>query len=94
MYQATVTPNLIKPFTIAGFIFGELYMVFTVLGPDRSGMALPWIGALGRLLASSLFFGPFGAALGLGVGLLVMLAINLISRARRRIRGEAPSARG
>ena len=84
MYHPAVTPNLVKPFTIAGFIVGELYMVFTVLGPDRSGMDVPWTGVAGRLIGASLFFGPFGAALGLGVGLLVMLAITLIRRARHK----------
>ncbi len=84
-YQLTVTPNLIKPFTIAGFLIGELYMVFTVLGPDKSGAAVPWDGVLGRLFGAAFFFGPFGAAVGMGVGLLAMLAINLLGRARRRL---------
>lgn len=87
MYHPAVTPNLIKPFTIAGFILGELYMVFTVLGPDRSGMEVPWTGVAGRLLGASFFFGPFGAAVGMGIGLLVMLAITLL----RRARGKDPS---
>lgn len=88
MYHAAVTPNLIKPFTIAGFILGELYMVFTVLGPDKSGMEVPWTGIIARLTGASLFFGPFGAAAGMGVGMLVMTAIALIGHARRKHRSK------
>jgi hypothetical protein len=92
--------NLTKPFTIAGFIFGELYMLFTALGNysygaphvllmvwektlcfavlvnDRIGGPVPLIGKIYRVLALSVFFGPFGAAAGLGLGLLVGAALK------------------
>ena len=65
------TRSLAKPFTIAGFIAGELYMLYTVLAPYRSGATIPFDTLLWKILASSLFFGPFGAAAGLGLGFLV-----------------------
>lgn len=63
--------NVTKPFTIAGFIFGELYMLSTVLAPYYTGGAVPLAGKIYRILGAAFFFGPFGAAVGLGVGLLV-----------------------
>ena len=63
--------NLTKPFTIAGFILGELYMLYAVLAPYHTGAPVPLIGKIYRILGASVFFGPFGAAVGLGIGLLV-----------------------
>lgn len=68
--------NLAKPFTIAGFLLGEIYMFFTVLAP--SGADAPAAGSpvFLRVLTSALFFGPFGAAIGLGIGLLISALID------------------
>jgi|LakMenEpi03Aug12_release.lakeMendotaPanAssembly.Ray.scaffolds.fasta_scaffold923446_2 hypothetical protein len=79
--------NLAKPCAIAGFVFAEIYMLFTVLGPPGREthalpIPLPEVGAVdpgapvplrakvSRVLISALFFGPFGAIAGTGVGLL------------------------
>jgi hypothetical protein len=64
-------PNLVKLFTIAGFVFGEIYMLYAVLAPYRTGAAIPASALVWKIIASAFFFGPFGAAVGLGVGLLV-----------------------
>jgi len=80
--------NLAKPFAIAGFIFAEIYMLFTVLGPYGremhplpmpvpevetvpAGAPVPGRAKVSRVLLSALFFGPFGAIAGTGVGLIV-----------------------
>jgi hypothetical protein len=46
-------------------------MVFTVAGPRLQGIEIPFTSLLTRLVAMSLLFGPFGMALGTGVGLLL-----------------------
>lgn len=63
--------NVTKPFTIGGFILGEIYLLFAALAPYHTGETLPLTGKLMRIAAGSIFFGPFGAALGMGVGLIV-----------------------
>lgn len=63
--------SLAKPFTIAGFILGEMFMLYVVLAPYRSGAEIPLSTLLWKIFASALFFGPFGAAAGLGIGFLV-----------------------
>ena len=80
--------NLAKPFAIAGFILGEIYMLFAVLGgygretqpppvpipvvdTVPEGTPAPLGAKVSRVLISALFFGPFGAIAGTGVGLLV-----------------------
>ena len=63
--------NVTKPFSIAGFILGEIYMLFTVLAPLRTGVPVPGDYMAWRLLSAAIFFGPLGALVGLGVGLLV-----------------------
>jgi hypothetical protein len=63
--------NLAKPFAIAGFVARRN---LHVLRRDRavsyrrsdSGSALAW-----KVVFSAIFFGPFGALIGTGVGLLV-----------------------
>ena len=64
-------PLLIKTCTIGGFVLGEIYMLYAVLAPYRTGVPIPSSTLLWKLVASSVFFGPFGAAIGLGFGLLV-----------------------
>lgn len=63
--------NLAKPFSIAGFFLGEIYMVYSVLAPYRSGADIPTSALIWKLIVSSVFFGPFGAVVGAGVGLLI-----------------------
>ncbi len=79
--------NLAKPFAIAGFILGEIYMLGTVLGPYgretrplplplpevvavEPGTPPPTGAKVTRVVLSALFFGPFGAIAGTGLGLL------------------------
>ena len=87
--------NYAKPFSIAGFILGEIYMLYTVLAPYRTGPPAPILYPLPvdpttipagtppppdilamKIVASAIFFGPFGALVGLGVGLLIGGLIN------------------
>lgn len=63
--------NLTKPFSIAGLILAEIYMVFVVLGPSPSGEVVPLSHQISRMLVLSIFFGIFGALVGGGIGLLV-----------------------
>ena len=63
-------PNLVKPFSIAGFVAGEIYLLFAALAPYHNGQEVQMAGKIWRILAASLFFGPFGAVVGMGVGLL------------------------
>jgi hypothetical protein len=79
----TPARNLAKPFSIAGFILGVIYGVFTVLGPSPSGEVVPWQHLLGRVVALTPFFGIFGALIGLGLGLLASGAVAAIERLRR-----------
>jgi hypothetical protein len=62
--------NVTKPFSIAGFILGEIYMLYTVLAPQHGGPA-PVDFQIWAVLSAAVFFGPLGALVGLGVGLLV-----------------------
>ena len=89
--------NLAKPFAIAGFILGEIYMLFATLGgygretqpppvpipvvdTVAPGTPAPVGAKVSRALVSALFFGPFGAIFGTGVGLLVSGALGDFKR--------------
>ena len=74
------TRNFAKPFSIAGLIVGEIYMLFTVLGPNTAGVVAPLGAMVARVAGAALFFGPFGAVVGMGVGLLVSGLVNLLRR--------------
>lgn len=63
--------NLTKPFSIAGFILGEIYMFFVVFGNSPTGEVVPLSHQIGRVIVLSMFFGVFGALVGGGIGLLV-----------------------
>ena len=80
--------NYTKPFSIAGIVLGEIYMLYVVLAPYRKGPPIPIsipmpvetlpaditipTGMLVLKIAlCSVFFGLFGALVGLGLGLLV-----------------------
>jgi hypothetical protein len=63
--------NVTKPFSIAGFVLAEIYMLFTVLAPLKSGLPVPGDYLVWRVLCAAIFFGPLGALVGLGIGLLV-----------------------
>lgn len=60
-----------KKFALAGLILAEVYMVFTVSGPRLHEDAIPLDSLLMRIAALAVLFGPFGLAVGTGVGLLV-----------------------
>ena len=68
--QVERRPTLVRNFAIAGFILAELYMFFSVAAPRLKGVEMPVAALTTRLFASSLLFGPFGLAMGTGVGLL------------------------
>lgn len=84
--------NYAKPFSIAGFILGEIYMVLLCLAPYRSGppgrlpmnmqlpvppsdlppgTPIPTDALVIKMAVSAIFFGPFGALVGMGIGLLI-----------------------
>ena len=63
--------NVTKPFSIGGFVLAEIYMLFTVLAPLKSGVPVPPDYQVWRVLCAAIFFGPLGALVGLGLGLLV-----------------------
>jgi hypothetical protein len=63
--------NLAKPFAIAGFVLGEIYMFFAVTAPYHTGAPIPGSALAWKVVFSAIFFGPFGALIGTGVGLLV-----------------------
>lgn len=63
--------NLSKPFTIAGFVLGEIYMLFAVLAPYRTGAPIPAEALAWKIIGSAVFLGPCGGAVGLGIGLIV-----------------------
>ena len=77
----TPAPNLTKPFSIAGAVLGEIYMVAIVFGHSPGGEAVPWQHQLKRVIALFPFCGIFGALIGLGLGLL---ATGIYARLRRR----------
>lgn len=91
--------NYAKPFSIAGFIFGEIYMVLLCLAPYRKappprlpmgvelpippsdlppGTQIPMDALVEKMAVSAIFFGPFGALVGLGIGLLVGALLDLV----------------
>lgn len=80
--------NYTKFFSIVGFVFGEIIMLYTVLAPKRKGapipinipvpletfpadMPIPLGARILEVAVSSVYFGLFGALVGLGIGLLV-----------------------
>ncbi len=62
--------NYTKPFSIAGAALAEIYMLYTVLAPNSSGVTPPISAILSRIAACGIFFGIFGALIGLGIGLI------------------------
>jgi uncharacterized membrane protein len=62
--SAAVSRNLVKPFFIAGFILGEVYVAFLLLAPGIP--PVHWTGAVTAIL----LFGPFAGAAGGGLGVL------------------------
>jgi hypothetical protein len=63
--------NLSKPFSIAGFVLGEIYMLAIVFGHSPTGEIVPLGYQFKRMLALAPFCGVSGALIGLGIGLLV-----------------------
>lgn len=56
-------------------------MVLTVLAPNLKGLPPPPIDAqVMRVVVGSIFFGPFGLAVGTGIGLLVSGLVKLLRR--------------
>jgi hypothetical protein len=48
--------------------------------PEEIGKPVPWEAQIQRLAVGAVFFGPFGAFAGLGVGLLLQGAIASLRR--------------
>ena len=76
LWSLVLTPsmlkrNLSKPFSIAGLVFGELYMLAFVFAPSKSGEIVPMAHQFWRIVSLAPFCGIFGALMGMGVGLLV-----------------------
>lgn len=80
MNPSSAPRNFAKVFSILGFIAAEIYMLFTVLGPNVIGVETPPGAMAARIAAAALFFGPFGALVGLGIGLLVTALVNRLRR--------------
>jgi hypothetical protein len=68
--------NMTKPFSIGGFILGEIYMLAIVFGRSPTNEVIPLAHQLKRMLALAPFCGVFGALIGLGIGLLVTALIS------------------
>ena len=64
-------PSLVKWCAIAGLVLAEIYMVITVASPRLKGIEIPATAVAMRIMAMSLLFGPFGLAVGTGIGLLL-----------------------
>jgi hypothetical protein len=56
---------------IAGIVFAEIYMFFTVAGPRLQSAEMPLESLIIRIIALGVLFGPFGLAVGTGFGLLL-----------------------
>jgi hypothetical protein len=83
--------NYAKPFAIGGFIVAEIIMVLTMLAPNLDGATRPLDHLIIRLVVGFIFFGPFGLAVGTGVGLLFSGLVEHVrrwTRARRRVEDE------
>lgn len=91
--------NYAKPFSIGGFVLGEIYMVLLCLAPYRKGppprlpmgvelpippsdlpvgTPIPSDSLMLKMAVSAIFFGPFGALAGCGVGLLIGALLDRI----------------
>jgi hypothetical protein len=66
--------NLSKPFSIAGLVFGELYMLAFVFAPSKTGEVVPMAHQFWRVVTLAPMIGVLGSLLGLRVGLLLTAA--------------------
>jgi hypothetical protein len=73
-------PTLVKKFALAGLFLAEVYMVLTVAGPRLHGEPIPMDSLVLRMAALALLFGPFGLAVGTGVGLLVDGGLRMLGK--------------
>jgi hypothetical protein len=82
--------SLVKKFALAGLLLAEIYMVFTVASPRLKGVDIPATSIAIRMAALALLFGPFGLAVGTGVGLLVDGARRSLSARPKNIEKTEP----
>ncbi len=75
-------PSLVKKFAISGMILAEVYMVFTVASPRLKGIDIPGTAIALRIAAMALLFGPFGLAIGTGIGLLADGLLRTLQKGR------------
>ena len=84
-------PNLVKRFALGGLFFGEIYWVLVCLAPNAKGAPAPPLDAIFmRLAAGALFMGPFGAAVGVGLGLIATALVAQLRKRNNRQAGERP----
>ena len=83
-------PSLVKWCAFSGLVLAELYMVITVASPRLKGIEIPASAVGTRIVAMSLLFGPFGLAVGTGVGLLVDAIRRTVFPSPSKSEGDGP----
>lgn len=59
-------------------------MVFTVASPRLKGVDIPTTALALRVAAMAFFFGPFGLAVGTGIGLLADSALRALKSSPKK----------
>ncbi len=83
-------PSLVKWCAFSGLVLAEIYMVITVASPRLKGIEIPAAAVAMRIAAMSLLFGPFGLAVGTGVGLLLDAIRRALFRSSSEKQGVVP----
>ena len=83
-------PSLVKWCAFLGLVLAEVYMVITVASPRLKGIEIPAAAVAARIVAMSLLFGPFGLAVGTGVGLLVDAIRRALFQSPSTSQGDSP----
>jgi hypothetical protein len=83
-------PSLVKWCAFSGLVLAEIYMVITVASPRLKGIEIPVAAVATRIVAMSLLFGPFGLAVGTGVGLLLDSIKRALFHSRGKGQGDGP----
>ena len=83
-------PSLVKWCAFSGLVLAEVYMVITVASPRLKGIEIPAAAVAARIVAMSLLFGPFGLAVGTGVGLLLDAIRRALFQSPSKSQGDSP----
>jgi len=83
-------PSLVKWCAFLGLVLAEIYMVVTVASPRLKGIEIPAAAVAARIVAMSLLFGPFGLAVGTGVGLLLDAIRRALFQSPSKRQGDDP----